>query len=96
VCTLLLLLAVVIEPFLPPRFYGQIGMERVRISDLTKQWQVAGIWMRDANVHTRPCRGPMSEIAFRRQIAGTMLNQYFDMVEWMLEQHSDISEQIRR
>jgi hypothetical protein len=58
--------------------------------------QVAGIWMRDANMHGRPCRGPMSEITLPRQIAGTMLNEYFDMAERILEQQSDISEQIQR
>ena len=75
---------------------GLKPLRRVKICDLTGQWQLAGIWMRDANTHSRPCRGPMSEITFRRQVAGTMLNEYFDMVERLLEQHSDISEPIRR
>jgi hypothetical protein len=68
----------------------------VRMYDLIKQWEVADIWMRDANKHCRPRRGSIGETTFRRQIAGAMLNEYFEMVEGLLEQHSSISEQIRR
>jgi hypothetical protein len=68
----------------------------VRISDLTEQWQLADTWMRDANMHRRPRRGPISESIFRRRIAGSLLDEYFDMLERMLEQHSGITDQIRR
>jgi hypothetical protein len=41
--------------------------------------------MRDANMHSRPRRGLISETS-SRNIAGTMLDEYFDMVERILEQ----------
>jgi hypothetical protein len=62
-------------------------LKHVRLYDLAKQRQLAEIWMRDANMHSRPHRGLLAEMT-SRDIAGTMLDQYFDMVEQALEQHS--------
>jgi hypothetical protein len=64
--------------------------KHVRICDLTSQWQLARIWIRDANMHSRPRRGLISEIT-SRDIAGKMLDEYFDMVEQILEQKHQCS-----
>jgi hypothetical protein len=61
------------------------SLKHLEICDLTSQWQLAGIWMRDANMHSRPRRGLISEVT-SRDIAGTMLDEYFDMVEQILQQ----------
>lgn len=61
-------------------------MKHIRRYDLARQWQLAEIWMRDANMHSRPHRGLIAEMT-SRDIAGTMLDQYFEMVEQALEQH---------
>jgi hypothetical protein len=53
---------------------------------LAKQWQLAGIWMRDANMHSRPRRALIEETT-SRDIAGKFLDDYFDMVEQILRYH---------
>jgi hypothetical protein len=60
-------------------------LKHVRIRDLTRQWLQAGIWMIDANIRGRPRRGLISE-STSREIARRMLDEYFDMVEQILEQ----------
>jgi hypothetical protein len=61
-------------------------LKQVRICDLTEQWLLAGIWMLDANTCSRPRRGLISQVA-SRDIASRMLDEYFDMVEQILEEN---------
>lgn len=66
---------------------GSKILRHAEIFDLVKQWQLAAIWMRDANMHGRPRRALMNETT-SRDIAGKFLDDYFDMVEQILHQSS--------
>ncbi len=58
-------------------------LRHIKIRDLAKQWQLADIWMRDANMLGRP-RGALINENTSRDIAGKYLDDYFDMVEQIL------------
>ena len=58
-------------------------LRHIKIRDLAKQWQLADIWMRDANMHSR-LPGTLINENTSRDIAGKYLDDYFDMVEQIL------------
>lgn len=60
-------------------------LTHVEIGDLAKQWELAAIWMRDANVHS-PLPRALLDPTSSRDIAGEMLDKYFNMVEQVLNQ----------
>jgi hypothetical protein len=61
-------------------------LTHVKISDLAKQWELAAIWMRDANMPST-----LSRALLTRDVAGAMLDQYFNMVEQTLSQSGAIA-----
>ena len=52
--------------------------------DLSNQWKLASLWMCDANAVKRARRDVIGPVA-AREIATTMLDKYFDMIEKALE-----------
>jgi hypothetical protein len=68
---------------------GMTMSTHVEIGDLAKQWELAGIWMRDANVHSMLPPALLDQIS-SREIADEMLDKYFDMVEQILSQPGDV------
>jgi hypothetical protein len=61
-------------------------LTHVKISDLAKQWELAAIWMRDTNMPST-----LSRAFLTRDVAGAMLDQYFNMVEQIFSQSRTIA-----